>query len=719
MNRIRLDGCSPEPLASYLKALAVLRLVSEQRDPGACGWWDDDAFVLESKLDRSSLVSFFLEEYAPSPFVAPWNGGSGFYKDGNTQGINGIRSSDSRRFKHYHEVITEIDSWEVLKKINSLKLKKKRKTELKSRKEEIMTRCRSRLPDVAIEWIDAAVGLTDDHKPSYAPILGTGGNEGRLEYTNSFMRRIADLFLSSPPHPSCAALLRNALFAEPTEGFSKESVGQHDPGRAGGFNQGSGIENKDFPTNPWNFVLTFEGSPVWAGSVTRRQSMLGGRLLASPFTVRASPVGYSSGAASDAATARAEIWTPLWDRSASYPEVRSFLSEGRAEVGTRPARAGIEFAEAASSLGVDRGISQFVRYAMLKRRGDSYVALPTGRFNVRFRSESDLIRELNPLTAQLDGFIRGLDNCPASLTSARRNLDSAIYELLLHGGPSRACALIRSFGALEQQLARRSADKNRRRPLGGLSPRWVESSDDGSIEFRLAGALASISGDGKVGPLRANLSPIDPVLTNLWSASSTQLAWRGNSLAARLAEALARRMMDAERLGSGNNPVFGALRLNPHDIAAFIEGEINEQLLEDLLFGFTWVNWHHQEAPEVLAKINRRWSQPVSQRIVPRAWALLKLLFLPETLRVNGADARLRAESSIVPLLRVNRIGDACEAAARRLYTSGLAPLRARFPDAADGPRIAAALIFPVRSSTELMALVVAPPARNQEGADV
>ena len=85
----------------------------------------------------------------------------------------------------------------------------------------------------------------------------------------------------------------------------------------------------------------------------------------------------------------------------------------------------------------------------------------------------------------------------------------------------------------------------------------------------------------------------------------------------------------------------------------------------------------------------------------------LKLLFLPGPLRVSGSDIKLRGEPSIVPLLRAGRIGDACEVAARRLYISGLSPLRARFPDAADGPRIAAALIFPVRSSTELMALAL------------
>jgi CRISPR-associated protein Csx17 len=721
VNILRLDGCTPEPLASYLKALAVLRLVSEQRDPDARGWWDGDAFVLESNLNRDALVQFVLEDYRPAPLLAPWGARSGFYPGSSESAaraaLDKIEHSTAKRLRPAKQAITLVRDLLVRNDWSS-------KPDGED-KFSLLRACRAQLPDDMLDWLDAVYVLIEDGG-KFPPILGTGGNEGSQGYSSNFFQSLVDLgFCEASLRPDARTLLRHSLFADSATGFVVRSVGQSDPGRAGGFNQGPGIEQKHVPINLWNFVLAMEGTLVWRSSLSHRQGAGNVTFVASPFTVRASPVGYSSSAQKDGEAEKGErppveIWTPLWDRPASYPEVRTFLGEGRAEVGARPARQGIEFAEAASSLGVDRGISQFVRYALLKRRGKSYVALPVGRFSVQFRSESDLIRELTPLTAQFDGFVRGMgDNCPASLKSARRNIDSAIYELLLHGGPSWACALIRSFGALEQQLARRSADKNTRRPLGGLSPRWVESSDDGSIEFRLAAALASISGDGKVGPLRANLSPIDPVRTNQWSDSSTQTAWRGNSLAARLAEVLARRMMDAERLGSGNNPVSGALRLNPHDIAAFIGGEVNEQLLEDLLFGFTWVNWRHQSAASVLKRINQRWSQPVSEHVIPRAWALLKLLFLPGPLRVNGAHVRLRAESSIVPLLRAGRIGKACEVAARRLYTAGLTPLRARFPDTADGHRIAAALIFPVRSSTELMALVVAPPARNQEGADV
>src|ERR1017187_7763093 len=81
MNVIVLGGCTLEPLGSYLKALAVLRLVSEQADGSARGWWGGACFCLETELDENGLVAFFLERYAPTPIVSPWNNGSGFYPD--------------------------------------------------------------------------------------------------------------------------------------------------------------------------------------------------------------------------------------------------------------------------------------------------------------------------------------------------------------------------------------------------------------------------------------------------------------------------------------------------------------------------------------------------------------------------------------------------------------------------------------------------------------
>ena len=75
---ISLGGCAPIPLAHYLKALGVLRLVAEQADPKVTGFWIRDCFIMNSgKLDQKTLLGFFLRDYVPTPILAPWNGGSG------------------------------------------------------------------------------------------------------------------------------------------------------------------------------------------------------------------------------------------------------------------------------------------------------------------------------------------------------------------------------------------------------------------------------------------------------------------------------------------------------------------------------------------------------------------------------------------------------------------------------------------------------------------
>lgn len=81
MPTITLHGCAPIPLAHYLKALGILRLVSESEagDSNATGCWKNDAFDVTSKFDRDGLVEFFQHDYKPTPILSPWNGGSGFY----------------------------------------------------------------------------------------------------------------------------------------------------------------------------------------------------------------------------------------------------------------------------------------------------------------------------------------------------------------------------------------------------------------------------------------------------------------------------------------------------------------------------------------------------------------------------------------------------------------------------------------------------------------
>ena len=77
LHDVVLNGCAPEPLIHYLKALGMFRLIAEQCDPQVRGAWRGDAFMLEIAKTPDELMTFLMNEYSPTPIVAPWNGSSG------------------------------------------------------------------------------------------------------------------------------------------------------------------------------------------------------------------------------------------------------------------------------------------------------------------------------------------------------------------------------------------------------------------------------------------------------------------------------------------------------------------------------------------------------------------------------------------------------------------------------------------------------------------
>lgn len=738
MTNLALKGCTYEPMSSYLSALAVLRLVSEQKDPDAKGWWDDlGVFHLDSCLDEEGLVNFFLEEYRPTPIVSPWNRGSGFYGgDKKKKSINAILNNKSKRLTQYRETLESV--FEIIEKSNVSK------SNIESKKNDLIILLREQLSDPAVEWIDASTLITPEEKSVYPPILGSGGNDGNLEFSNKFMDYISSMFAAEDTVSK--NLLENAIFDFKTDKLQKKiRVGQFEPGRTGGSNQGDGIENGDkYTANPWKLILTIEGTILWSGSIAKRNNPLnnGNMILTSPFTVKSVQVGFNS--SFEDGKSRAEIWTPLWKNPTGYKELKSFLAEGRANVGRKNASNSIEFAEAVSSLGINRGVSNFVRYNLLERRGNNYIALPTGTFDVRYRKESDLIRELNPLLFQIDSDFRKRENknksIPASFKSARRKIDEKIFETLLHGDRKNIIKIVSAIGQLEKlvSLSANSAEPIIQKPVSGLSPRWIKFADDGSLEVRIAAAIASIGSTGGVGSIRANISLVDPAkeTKNLqrvkgqqsgtqqakqqtakenknlqWVKGRGQFAWEGNSLYAKLSSVLVRRMMDAERLGVKQNPLWGAIRLSVEDINAFIEGQIDESLVEDLIFGFSWINWNKKgdvaELNKSLFENGKRWNNPVKSGVISRPYALLKLLFLPDDIPKGGTKISLKPEPSIIPLLRAGRIKDACTIADRRLRTQNFVPVTTSFYDGDNGLRISAALLIPVRDEWRLKKLVL------------
>lgn len=794
-NQIHLRGCAPEPLIHYLKALGVLRLVAEQLDPQVRAAWHADTFVIETSKTHDELADFFLNQYRPTPIVAPWNGGSGFYDGDDTSGIDAILSFESERFNNYKKTIEsifafpelpsvghltlqdllarvrqqideatnkeskDVKDWskviadtnnclsdlggkidlraktvqaieeiktktadkEMAKQIANLlqPLKKLRtiikKSERSAGKDIIIQACRNRLNDECVEWLDATVVLSE--KDAESPLLGSGGNDGRLDFTKAFMLYLKEALVAKQITDGKwfddeKKRLRSALFADAVATAKKEIVGQFYPAGAGGVNATQGVSDSPM-VNPWDFILGMEGTLLLASATVRRLSA-GARSKASfPFTVRSSKVGY--GTAADAEDVKAELWLPLWSRMSSYKEVAHIFKEGRVQFSQqqRSVMTGFDFARAVAELGVDRGINSFQRYVFTKRFGKNYFAVPLNAFEVKERPLASLVGQVDRWLDALTRATSDEKKTPPRFVRARKRIEEAIFKLCARGDSEDLRETLVSLGAAEAELADgekfRSGDEKRRPlpPLHGLSLRWLYECDDKSDEFRIAAALAAIRGAGDVGTLRSNLEPFDQT-NRQWSKNSNSFIWSAAALEENLATVLHRRSVEARMHSLSHPPLISSRFASLRTVTAFLDRETDDERIERFLRGLILLDWTRDDKEFKPATETRR-----VPPTLPRAYALLKLLFLPEGqlhLRRGGEQIMVKHEPTIVPLLRARRVADALDVGVRRLRSSGLEALTKDFffpPE--DGGRLAAALLIPIDqpSVRELARLVL------------
>ena len=689
MPTLKLHGCAPVPIAHYLKALGILRLVGEQCDARALGCWKGNTFELTSPLDRESLLKFFLEDYQPTPIIAPWNGGSGFFSKDNKEGIDPIRNAVGRRFARYQSAIKTAGEC-----LTELGLTEKPEKEIK---ETLLTLCRNRSPEEALEWLDSAFVLTGDGA-KYPPLLGTGGNDGRLEFTNNFMQRLVEVFQLPDGGPAklCSSWLENALFGTMLPVLVRGGIGQFSPAAGGGANATTGFDSPP-STNPWDFIFMLEGAILFAGAAMKRLETVEMGQLAYPFCVKQAGVGYGSAALSDETNSRCEMWMPLWEQPAALAELKSLLGEGRAQVGGRSARNGVDFARAVATLGVDRGISAFQRYGFQVRNGLAYFATPLERVIVRRNQLASQL--LAPIDDWLEKFRRAAraDGAPTSIQRAARAIEVAIVAFCKTADAPRIQELLISLGEAEDALARswKWTRESFLAPLPLLAPQWLREANTGTAEFRLAAALASVTAfHGKTPlPLRCHLEPVCPdggreKRWYSWTETvETNVVWREGDLAGVLNALFARRVMLAAKSGAKSYPDSAMIPARPADIAAFIEGRTDDRLLARLLWGMVLIDFGGDYSGDFKVGF------PSERRDPPALYALLKLCFSRHELR--GAHV------PIIPAIHQRaRAGDGLQSsllAARRLRASGLAPAIDRIPaQGASVIRSAAALIFPL-----------------------
>lgn len=803
---LQLAGCTPEPLMAYLKALGILRLVGERKDESARGWWHEDLFHLSSKVlfpDASNhtemeeaLVGYFLREYRPTPLVAPWNAGSGFYLKWDerkadfkerkaSEALSRIESSKANRLQAYRDQLSAIKQAlerkatpvDPARQIAELRANgrrerwsgKKTNEQVKKLldgqmlfsvdgsiraigkidKDKLLGDTRSSLlADEALRWIDAAFVIRAGQKKerTEAPLLGSGGNIGNSDFSVRFIQLLASCIPfedSEKPTEESRQLLRSSLFGEPVPGLLGEAVDQFDPGRAGGANMHHGISAKP-RLNPWDYILMLEGALALQSASSRR---LGAATVGSSFpfsTIESTPAGFSS-AGRD--TTRGEQWLPLWNRACTAPEIQALLAEGRSEIGSKRPRAGVEFARAVASLGVDRGITEFVRIQYQARFGDNYLANTLGRV---VPVQREAVALLNEIDSWLDQFRRACaagrekDEAPKRVLSKLFSIDSKVFEFCRFGGAHLFQEIVIALGHAERELAVTEGQFKKKivNPIPPLSHGWIDQSDDGSVEFSVARALASIADpERKVGPLRTNLEPVDwKKRCKAWAEKDRSVVWNAAGLMVNLASVLQRRAMDGERAGCEGLPIDSRFSAPLAVVASFLDCALDEERIEQLLWGLMLVEQKNGET--IGSDIAKRTGQSVPA-LLPRDYALLKLVFLPRPLvpeRVGGSVrwrlARrleggriesglvVRFEPRILPLLRTGRIGEACRIAAQRLRSSGLPPMpgpvhgvvrdstwgesSVAATDARRGARLAAALLVPISSPSvnHLVALI-------------
>ncbi len=683
MHEHLLGGCTPTPLAHYLKALGILRLVAEQKDSEAAGRWEGERFVLRTVLTREALERFFLEEYRPTPIIAPWNGGSGFYLKDNKNGIDQIAASSSERLGLYKEVIALAGKC-VGNREESLK---------NEEKAEFLGHLRGQLPDPTLVWFDAAVMLTTE-KPDYPPLLGTGGNDGRLDFTNNFMQRVCELFdpADGKPTQKSALWLSAAVTGEATHGLIKKAIGQFSPGHAGGPNATAGFDT-DSLMNPWDFVLMLEGALLFAGTATRRLESADASLLSYPFTVRTTGTGTGCGDVADEAPSRAEIWMPLWERTIRLQELQMLLSEGRVTVGRRAARDGLDFARAVSGLGVDRGISSFQRYGFLMRSGKAYLATPLARLKVLRNPQADLVAHLDRnqwWLQRLRRFARD-KNAPGRLQQLVRRLEDAIFALTQGGGHTILQRVLILLGQIQQTCAHSAKAREALAPVPALGVEWAKKADDGSHEFRIACALAGLT------EMRRYLVPLEENKGRIeWAPGSAQAVWGGRDLVGNLLRVLDRRLLEAQRRHAVDKPLAGLPTADLAAVMAFLQGETDDGRVADLLAGLVNV-----KLPQHLPKRDTIPDQP------PAAFSLMKPLFTPDAilqkLGLLPPDGHLPLPREVVSLLRTGnreQANRALRVSWRRLRIAGLRlPSHPRRPPdmtGTDSNRLAAALMIPL-----------------------
>lgn len=722
VTRHLLPGLRLEPLASYLAGLGLIRVLGEQADKNATAAWTSDGLAITTGI--SDIAQWLSDEYKPMPVLSPWNGGSGFgAKDKEPlRRLDSLRGNSSPRLA---DLNTTID---IANAVISKARKRGWITDAGvADKTAVVTEFRNTCPEELLPWIDAAIVLADDDT-FFPPILGTGGNDGRLEFSTNFHQQLIELVgnKSDKERMRVLAAARDLLAGTQETTLSDVPIGQFDPGSAGG-PRSSRFGAASPLANPWSYVLLVEGAALFAASAARRHQHAAGR-AAMPFTVYASPDGSASGAAGE--ESRGEVWTPVWHADFTLAEIKQLFAEARASWRGRPARRAVDFYAATRTLGVARGIDEFIRYGIQRRNGLAFTAVPLDRVIIK---EQPAVR----LSAEVEDWVSRLGGSEASraVGEAHRAFEKAHLEFARDGGQLALTRMLAGLTTLEMAVGRsgRAREAATVRYAPPADPflevlRGLGDPELGEPEFRIAVGLASCAtrpADGPARAMRHLLLPIDPAELGgkpRWRDAPFVPGFGARPLANVLADVLVWRSRTATADRNAGNfrgvPTFlHGISVPAADLHAFASGQLDDTKLDLYLRACLALNWRDVKSGWTAEK--------------PAVPVTTLALLHPFAAGLRLGNSRDVADNEMVPALNpewVARLASGQSYQVLKVHDEAVARLRQAWqwtavprppaPVTPDGTRIAAALVPRCLAPKSVLRMIAFAPDTEDEAQD-
>lgn len=606
----------------------------------------------------------------------------------------------------------------------------------------------------------------------FNPMLGSGGNAGKRDFSDGWTRAVEALAPKNKPkkgQPDAAGRrieLRALLQDEPIA-WTLEKLNAASWFSAANklYNSGQTAFSEGL-ISPWAMVLACEGLAFFAGGASRRLGSSARAAGAFPFVVN----GAAPQKPGEAGRDLAEVWAPLWQRPMTVREIATLFSRGRAEIGGRGAVTPAAFATAVTRRGVDAGISQFRRFVLCRTtsantfepryEGVVFVTepeeeAPADRSSSRSQAAADALERLLEL----------LDRLPRDekkgerwrFVGLRGRLEAAMVRVAADpSGPEAICEALDAAVAALDRVDRNRAFREREIRWRPLPLAWIENlfdADSPDREARLALALVSSfpphrkedesrGSDERLKPLpgpfaryRFGIAQKRDAYVHPKVAPSRWVWSSGKRLADTLADVLLQRTLDWQRTSDAHEATaaHGPVRLqlpifaSPCDVEAWLAGRADDETLSRWLARLALFDWQSD------ARFLRRLTTGAERSAGASPAALcLFALFSPlfdlrrmawEQPTAEPADEErawrtpFAARTIAISLIRGDVAG-AIDFAGRR-YAMAARPLAATNAlwQVADPARLLASLLFPIsnKNRTELLQRWLRP-RRKPEG---